>query len=104
MHQCWSRASRIKICPIVLLVCGTHHLAGQSFSPTGSMNEARVQHTATLLDNGTVLVTGGSSNTAEIYDPATVSWRYTLHAMAYSRVAHTAVKLSSGKVLLAGGT
>src|ERR1019366_8736473 len=60
---------------------------GQSFAPTGSMHEARSYHTATLLNNGTVLVTGGFrtdpygnpivTGTAEIYDPQTGTWRYT---------------------------
>ena len=44
--------------------------------PTGSMNEGRESHTATLLLDGKVLVAGGHSdgislNSAEVYDPAT---------------------------------
>lgn len=88
---------------VLALVCASA-LCAQTFTPTGSMNEARVQHTATLLNNGKVLVTGGPSATAEIYDPATGTWRYALHSMAYARQAHTAVKLNNGKVLIAGGT
>jgi hypothetical protein len=51
------------------------------FVPTGSMATARTLHTATLLTDGRVLVTGGESvgwnfagpflATAELYDPAT---------------------------------
>ena len=46
-----------------------------SFSSTGSMGTPRAAHTATLLGNGKVLVTGGIDNngnvltTAELYDP-----------------------------------
>jgi hypothetical protein len=74
-----------------------------SFTLTGSMHEARAYHTATLLDNGTVLVAGGYSNTAEIYNPVTGTWRYTANPMNASRQLHSAVKLNNGKVLIVGG-
>src|SRR5205814_7357196 len=50
-----------------------------AWSPTGSMANARSRHTATLLANGKVLVTGGSivrdtSASAELYDPDTATW------------------------------
>jgi hypothetical protein len=43
------------------------------------MNVARVQHTATLLQNGEVLVAGGGTSAAnlastELYNPATGKW------------------------------
>ena len=43
-----------------------------TWSPTGGMLKARSGHTATLLADGTVLVTGGGGSalvTAELYDP-----------------------------------
>jgi hypothetical protein len=55
--------------------------ATDTFSPTGSLATARNSHTATGLDDGTVLVVGGFNQTtgalasAEIYDPATGTWR-----------------------------
>src|SRR4029453_1631752 len=50
-----------------------------SWIPTGSMNTPRVNHTATLLLNGKVLVAGGYNagtilNSAELYDPASGTW------------------------------
>ncbi len=52
------------------------------WTTTGSMSGARGWHTATMLENGKVLVAGGSSSpvagnaidTAEIYDPVTGTW------------------------------
>jgi hypothetical protein len=52
-----------------------------SFSPTASMATPRGGHTATLLADGTVLVVRGRNRetgtlmTAEIYNPATRTWR-----------------------------
>ena len=60
----------------------------------------------TLLDDGTVLVTGGFSavgTSAETYDPATGKWTATAF-MAHSRPGdgQTATKLADGKVLVTG--
>ena len=47
-----------------------------TFTLTGSLNTARTAHTATLLNNGTVLIAGGVDDgvalaSAELYDPIT---------------------------------
>ncbi len=78
-----------------------------SFTAGGSMITARQYHTATLLGNGKVLVTGGNGATgvlagAELYDPATGSWS-TAGSMADARTGHTATLLPNGSVLVAGG-
>jgi WD40 repeat protein len=73
------------------------------FEQTGSLNHARAFHTATLLPNGKVLVTGGSSTSAELYDPASRSWTET-GSMSDPRYGHTATLLSNGKVLVVGGS
>jgi len=79
------------------------------FTPTGNMMAARFRHTATLLQNGRVLIVGGtardSSNstaTAEVYDPATGIFTAT-GSMATAREEHTATLLNDGKVLIVGG-
>jgi hypothetical protein len=63
-------------------------------------------HTATLLDNGEVLVAGGLDVSAlassEIYDPNSGTWNPT-GDMNDARYNHTATLLNNGKVLVAGG-
>jgi len=43
--------------------------AAGTFAPTGDMTRVRVNHTATLLLDGTVLIADGSTTPAEIYHP-----------------------------------
>jgi uncharacterized protein (TIGR03437 family) len=43
--------------------------AAGTFVPTGNMTQVRVNHTATLLPEGTVLIADGSTSPAEIYHP-----------------------------------
>ena len=81
-----------------------------TFTQTGSMAVGRFLHTATLLQNGKVLIAGGALTstaapvaTAELYDPVTGSFTMT-GAMATAREQHTATLLADGKVLIVGGT
>ena len=85
------------------------NFARTGFSPTGSMGTARELHTATLLPDGRVLVTGGDDGSgstalalAELYDPKTGQFSPT-DSMATARENHTATLLSDGRVLIAGG-
>jgi hypothetical protein len=78
-----------------------------SFTPTGSMTEARSGHTATLLLSGKVLIVGGNvvgggSATAEVYDPATGTFTPTAN-MTKAQTGQTATLLLDGRVLIAGG-
>src|SRR6266481_8211280 len=78
-----------------------------TFTLTGSMATARDLQTATLLNNGKVLVVGGIDNSsalpsAELYDPATGTFTAT-GSMATARNLHTATLLNNGKVLVVGG-
>jgi hypothetical protein len=79
-----------------------------SFIQTGRPHFARARATATLLQDGRVLIVGGddpngnSIGPAELYDPAT--GRFTLTgSLDFSREGHTATLLPDGKVLILGG-
>jgi N-acetylneuraminic acid mutarotase len=75
---------------------------------TASLSTARYDHTATLLNDGRVLVCGGRNassyfNSAEIYDPSTDVWG-SAGSFSTIRAKHTATLLSDDRVLIAGGT
>lgn len=80
-------------------------------APAGVMTTARTLHTATLLQDGRVLLAGGLSAhqaaaelaTAELYDPATNRFTAVASAMGDARYWHAAALLPDGKVLVAGG-
>ncbi|PYL38621.1 MAG: hypothetical protein DMF34_06295 [Verrucomicrobia bacterium] len=71
---------------------------------SATMRAARARHTATLLNDGKVLIAGGDdAGTAEIFDPTTETFSSALLAMAAPRIGHTATLFSDDSVLLAGG-
>ena len=79
------------------------------WSLTGSLTTGRTLHTATLLADGRVLVTGGqaldtpqSLRSSEIYNPTTGTWTTTGN-LTTGRANHIAVRLQNGRVLVAGG-
>ena len=80
----------------------------KTWTATAPLDTARDFFTATLLQNGDVLVGGGydaSNNSlasAEIYDPGTGTWSQA-HSMNISRGYHTATLLKDGRVLVVGG-
>lgn len=81
-------------------------LLDPSWTSTGSLIEGRGDFTATVLDDGRVLVAGGHGPAptvgAELYNPATGTFAAT-GAPVTRRDDHVAVKLQNGNVLIAGG-
>ncbi len=82
-------------------------VSASRFQSTGSMGTARVSHTATLLDDGEVLITGGTDDatvfsSAELFNAASGSFTPT-GSMTTPRQSHTATLLNSAKVLITGG-
>jgi hypothetical protein len=78
------------------------------WTATGAMATQRSAHTATLLQDGRVLVAGGDDASgqevasAELYDPGTGTWSPAA-SMAKARGFHTATLLRDGRVLVQGG-
>jgi hypothetical protein len=68
-----------------------------SFTETGSLVVARAGHSATLLPDGRVMVTGGGPT--EVWDPATGEFR-----QLGPVVGEPAIQLPDGRSLVVGGT
>ena len=75
------------------------------FQTVGSaMSTTRTRHTATLLNDGHVLIAGGDAQgSAEIFDPATGTFMPTIWPLTMARSGHTATLFTDDTVLLAGG-
>lgn len=97
---------------LTLLACagGTGLISGPpvgTMTRIGDMGQGRALHTATLLLDGVVLITGGMGTgdaitSAELFDPANGTHRFT-GSLVVGRMSHTATLLADGKVLIVGG-
>ena len=64
----------------------------------------RQLHTAHLLDNGTLIVIGGSNTLSEteVYDIESGQWSIG-PSLTFGRHQHTSVKMNDGNVMVIGG-
>lgn len=101
------------VAPVPLISAEVYNPQTGAFTLTGSMTvDARYNHTATLLNDGTVLVCGGQTDAAgtatascQLYTPTscTAGTFAAATPLQQGRYNHTAVLLKDGKVWLAGG-
>jgi N-acetylneuraminic acid mutarotase len=93
---------------LMLLNCMALPAVQAAITSYPDLGAARFGHAATVLGNGTVLITGGMNangylNSVEIFTPgATPTWTPAA-AMNTARRYHTATELPNGKILIAGG-
>ncbi|MEK2646228.1 kelch repeat-containing protein [Bdellovibrio sp. BCCA] len=82
-----------------------------SWSQAASLPQERLNHTATALQDGKVLIVGGAINnsvsttclnTAALYDPTSNTWSAAA-SLVTGRCYHSATLLSDGRVMVIGG-
>jgi len=90
-----------------LSACEIYDPVISKWSHVAPMNVPRYCHTATLLNNGKVLVAGGFGNTlelrsCEIYDPEANKWTVTA-SLNEARSEAASILLPNGNVFISGG-
>lgn len=88
---------------------GTHHLydpVSRTWRTTAAPHINAYATTATLLQDGTVLMAGSNyccSGSSDVFDPSTETWQLAGNMVQGPRQYHSAVLLNDGTVLAVGG-
>ncbi|HXE89903.1 MAG TPA: PKD domain-containing protein [Terriglobales bacterium] len=100
---------------VLVLACGVFlrgslpQVSTGAFQSGAEMAEARTGGAAVTLDDGRLLVfggttaSGGATNAVQVFDPASNSWSDLGVVMLDARSGHSATALADGRILLAGG-
>lgn len=98
----------VLLCSLFLLPGAVAQAVPPGWGIGASVSTPRDWHSATLLQDGSVLIAGGyasgtgATNKAERYIPAANAW-LPVGDMVYERRQHAAALLADGKVLVVGG-
>jgi hypothetical protein len=101
------RCQRVVVVAVLFFLLALFGIAtaqGDTWTATGSLAEARRDHTATLLKDGKVLFVGGATLRAELYDFGTGTFSTVGSTLFSHGVGATATRLRDGKVLIVGGS
>src|SRR5450432_704778 len=98
---------RARALSLLLCVAWCAPSCADGFSSAPTLQQGRFAHTATLLNNGSILVVGGATlsiilPSTELLAAGSAAWHYS-GSLSGARTYHTATLLPSGKVLVAGG-
>lgn len=93
---------------IFLSDCEIFDPATEKWIIVSQMNLGRSNHTATILNDGRVLVAGGNTDAfqtaeCELFNPINNTWNV-ISPMLEPRYSHAAILLKNGNVLISGGT
>jgi hypothetical protein len=97
----------LRLWTVVFIASISLNSSAAFWSTNAPVNTPRYSHTATLLNDGRVLIAGGNNGSylasTEIYDPFTGTCSPGPN-MTTNRASHTATLLPNGKVLVVGGS
>jgi len=93
---------------IFLSDCEIFDPSTEKWITVSPMNLGRSNHTATILNDGRVLIAGGNTDAfqtaeCELFNPINNTWNF-ISPMSEPRYSHAAILLKNGNVLLSGGT
>ncbi|MDA0174670.1 choice-of-anchor D domain-containing protein [Solirubrobacter taibaiensis] len=97
----------ISLTLVLILPAAAHAAIAPGWSPAGTMSEPRTRHAAVQLDDGRVLVAGGTTasnaplTSADLFDPVTRTWSRAA-PLAFGDHDLRLAKLGDGRVLAVG--